>query len=278
MISERLLEPEPVAPPALLGLTEQPTSAGNDRWRVTFDPDWRSFPTNMHGGVLLGTVTGVAARAVRRWPAAVSAHLHAAVQPGPAELLVRPNRSGRTASSVDVALEQGDTRLSAIVELTADPPGAAVGTWPDVAVAAALAGPAPAGLAAVQLPTELALMAQQLDIRPTGSTRPLAGGDVPELSAWVRLREDRPCTPDVAAMLLDVLPPALYATRTSPVPIPTIELTAHFPPVLSDGDWFLCRQRTSWSTGELCVDSSEVWDAAGRLVGEARQLRRIIGG
>jgi hypothetical protein len=141
----------------------------------------------------------------------------------------------------------------------------------------------------VQLPVELALMAQQLDIRPTGTTRPLAGGDTPELSAWVRLRPDAadPVTDqavgcksrlDLAGMLLDVLPPALYATRTSAVPIPTIELSAHFPPVASRGEWFHVRQWTSWATEALCVDSSEVWDAAGRLVGEARQLRRILAG
>jgi acyl-CoA thioesterase len=273
--------------PHALGLLAPPRQVGESTWSVDFDPDWRSFPSNMHGGVLVGTFALVAGAATDRWPAAVSVHLHSAVAPGLAQLEVQLNRTGRTASSAGVTLTQGDgqgdRRATGVVQLTADRPGAEVRTWPDAATAAALSGPAPEDLEPLQLPVELALMAQQLDIRPTGSSRPLADGSTPELSAWVRLRAGAAVGAvshahrlDLAAMLLDVLPPALYATRTSAVPIPTIELSAHFPPVTSSGDWFHVRQWTSWATEALCVDSSEVWDSSGRLVGEARQLRRII--
>ncbi|XGU19660.1 hypothetical protein ACETU7_33950 [Rhodococcus sp. 3Y1] len=54
---------------------------------------------------------------------------------------------------------------------------------------------------------------------------------LPEFDVWIRLLTDLDFTAqERAAVLLDALPPGLFATLTMPVAIPTIEFTAHFTP------------------------------------------------
>jgi len=80
------------------------------------------------------------------------------------------------------------------------------------------------------LPRRLAEFARHLEIRPATSARPLAGGEWAELVAWMRFRDDRPLDAEAATVLTDALPPALFATWTTPRPVPSAELTVHFGP------------------------------------------------
>ena len=133
----------------------------------------------------------------------------------------------------------------------------------------------------LEIPVDFVPFSQYLDIRPINAARPFGGGTDPTFEVWIRLRPDVLLPPAVrAAVLLDALPPGLFATRTAPVPIPTAEFTAHLAPAAHDpdGDWFHLRQHTTWASVDLCVDDTELRRPTGELVAQGRQLRRIMGG
>lgn len=71
----------------------------------------------------------------------------------------------------------------------------------------------------LDLPAELVPFGANVDVRPARGL-PLSGGPVAELVAWVRLRGDDPLDSAALTVLADVMPPALYAVTTVPVPVP----------------------------------------------------------
>jgi acyl-CoA thioesterase len=129
------------------------------------------------------------------------------------------------------------------------------------------------------LPRELAEFARQLEIRPATAARPLAGGERAELVAWMRFRDDRPLDAEAATVLTDALPPALFATWTTPRPVPSAELTVHFGTALDDAPgagWALVRIRAEHAGNGWAMDDAAVWSQAGRLLALGRQSRRIL--
>jgi acyl-CoA thioesterase len=129
------------------------------------------------------------------------------------------------------------------------------------------------------LPRRLAEFARHLEIRPATSARPLAGGERAELVAWMRFRVDRPLDAEAATVLTDALPPALFATWTTPRPVPSAELTVHFGTALDDAPgtgWALVRIRAEHAGSGWAMDDAAVWSQAGRLLARGRQSRRIL--
>lgn len=119
----------------------------------------------------------------------------------------------------------------------------------------------------------------QVDIRPVDDRLPLSGSDVPELTAWVRLRSGARVDAAVALVMLDALAPAAYAVWTVPAVMPTLEMTAH---LLADLDaepvsgWVLVRQRHAYTGAGVSIDECDVWSSGGRHIAQARQLRRVL--
>ena len=77
------------------------------------------------------------------------------------------------------------------------------------------------------LPRELVPIADHLEIRALGRSRPLAGGDEPRLTAWVRvLGAPTPLTAlgGVAPINSRSKQPAVSGSRERPIPIPVTEL------------------------------------------------------
>lgn len=122
---------------------------------------------------------------------------------------------------------------------------------------------------------------QHLEVRMAGDVRPFDGGTDPVLRAWIRLREPQFDAAETAVVLLDSMPPALYALTTAPVPIPTAEFSVHLTDGLDGiggGDgWSLIEVRTEQASDTWSVDSSSLWDSTGTLLAVGRQTRRILG-
>jgi acyl-CoA thioesterase len=139
--------------------------------------------------------------------------------------------------------------------------------------------PGPDDCPPLALPRGLAEFARQLEIRPATAARPLAGGERAELVAWMRFRDDRPLDAEAATVLTDALPPALFATWTTPRPVPSAELTVHFGTALDDAPgagWALVRIRAEHAGSGWAMDDAAVWSQAGRLLALGRQSRRIL--
>lgn len=118
-------------------------------------------------------------------------------------------------------------------------------------------------------------IAEHTEIRALGPSRPLAGGPEPRLHAWVRMRGGLPPLVQLG-VLLDALPPSLFAVRTVPAAMPTVELTAHLagePP--ETGTWVRVDQRTVWVDADVAVDDVELRAVDGSLVARGRQTRRL---
>ncbi len=106
---------------------------------------------------------------------------------------------------------------------------------------------------------------------------PMFGGQRPQTLVWLKFHEDMPVDAAALCILLDAPPPALYAVASAMVPIPTAELTVLFTDAPPTRGWVLVRMTTRVAGGGWCVDDSEAWDAGGRLLGQARQTRRVLG-
>lgn len=241
---------------------------------AVLDPAWRSW-TGPHGGLLAALLLRTAASLAPpdQRARALTAQFLAATPGDTAALSAEVLRRSGSSSVVAAHLRDAAGQVTTTAVLTSGRPRSSPTVHDAVPAPAA---PPPDDLAPVHLPVELVPFGQQLDFRPVGA-HPLSGGASPELLCWVRLREGGSYGPDALAVLVDVLPPALYGATTSPVPVPTVELSL----VLSDAPpaegWVLTRTATRTAEGGWCVDDVEVWDARGRLLAQCRQLRRVLG-
>ncbi|MDT3443226.1 MULTISPECIES: thioesterase family protein [unclassified Pseudofrankia] len=128
--------------------------------------------------------------------------------------------------------------------------------------------------------TEVVPFVQHLRVRMAGDARPLSGGTDPSLVAWMRLEEPGFDPAEAAVVMLDSMPPAIYALTTEPVPVPTAEFSVHFTDGLDrlgerDG-WSLIEVRTEQASDSWSVDSSSLWSPSGTLLAVGRQTRRIL--
>lgn len=236
--------------------------------RTEFDTTWKSFD-GIHGGLAVARMIRTAADATGAIPVAVTAHLDRPVPPGPAEILVDRTLGGRTISCLVTLTGSG----TALVRLARD-----VGPTTRSTLSVAPVPDDPSTLPRLEIPVDFVPFSQHLDIRPINAARPFAGGDSPEFDVWIRLLDDLEfTTQERYAVLLDALPPGLFATLTRPVAIPTVEFSAHFAPTSpTRSPWHRLRHRTVWATDSLCVDETELFTATGELAAQARQLRRIL--
>ena len=88
------------------------------------------------------------------------------------------------------------------------------------------------------------------------------------------IRASLPGKPDPLSLLLtvDALPPVTFDLGM-PGWAPTLELTAHVRAHPAPG-WLKVRHATRNMAGGMFEEDCEVWDSAGRLVAQSRQLAR----
>jgi hypothetical protein len=123
---------------------------------------------------VVGALVDAAAGATGRVPAAVSAHLHAPVDPGSTTVTTTTSSAGRVVTSATAVLRQGRPRATASVLLVASDEGAR--HWRagrrDVTEL-----PAPEEVDQLSGFEEGMPIARHLDIRPLHGSRPFGGGD-----------------------------------------------------------------------------------------------------
>lgn len=94
-----------------------------------------------------------------------------------------------------------------------------------------------------------------------------------ELQAWFRLNDEREPDPVALLTVLDVLPPVTMDLGLMGW-APTLELTAHVRGAPAPG-WLQVRHVTRNVAGGMFEEDCEVWDSAGRLVAQSRQLAML---
>ncbi len=239
---------------------------------VVLDDSWAYGPGLLHGGHL---VELLASQAVREGPhphpLAVTTHFLRAPRIGPAEARVERLRTGRSVSTTRVALlQQGRPCLDTVV------------------TAGVLGEPGEPAYADVHRPVLPPLreclrntpppgeprngITEQLDLRldPAASGWLSEPSDRAEVRGWVRSAHGREPDPLLLLCLADALPPVTFALGLSGW-VPTVELTVHVRALPAPG-WVAAVQRAALLQDGWLDEECELWDSAGRLVAQARQL------
>ena len=232
----------------------------------------------LNGGYLLAVIGNALRASLPGKPdvVSISAYYLSASTPGPATVKVDVRRDGGSLSTAAVDLSQaGVTRITALATCgDLGRLGDDVGT---TAVAPHLP-PVEECIPNTMAPAEVRAFAPLMDrfemrFHPDqigwAVGKPSGNG---VLSAWFRLNGGREPDPISLLMVLDALPPVTFELGM-PGWAPTVELTAHVRATPAPG-WLKVRHETRNMAGGLFEEDCEVWDSAGRLVGQSRQLAR----
>jgi hypothetical protein len=235
------------------------------------------------GGINGGYLLAVIGNALRETlvgkpdPLAVSAHYLSASVPGPARVTTRVVRDGGSVATAAAELSQdGVARITALATY------GDLAALPDTVETTAVEPDFPhldECLPSSIAPPEFRKMAplmERFDLRILpDSAGAMVGSPSGRgiLQAWFRLADGR--EPDALSVLLalDALPPVTFDLGR-PGWAPTLELTAHVRANPAPG-WLKVSHQTRNVAGGMFEEDCEVWDSAGRLVGQSRQLARL---
>jgi Thioesterase-like superfamily len=273
--------------------------AGPGRYQVR--PDERfaivapgnATPSAVNGGVMVATVLrAVLDSSPLPYPVATSAHFLRVPLLEPGEVEVTWLKQGKTAATARAALVQ-DSQIVLDATVTTGslpaelPPTAPLPTRPLENGDLRWTGEPPKmppieecvnlGPWRGTVGTDgVAGYAAQVDLRMDPATTGWRRGEpsgVPEMRGYFSLREQRDPDAYLLAVAVDALPPVVFGLGALGW-APTVELTWHMRAVPAPGPlqvvaW--CRHVSGgWFDGE-----AEVWDAAGRLVAQGRQIARV---
>jgi Acyl-CoA thioesterase C-terminal domain/Acyl-CoA thioesterase N-terminal domain len=261
---------------------------GDGRYRVL--PDQRfALGDAVNGGVLLASMLrAVLAESPHPYPVATSAHFLRVARCEPAEVHVTWLKKGRTAATARAPLLQdGQPVIEAVVTTGAlQPEDTAAGiSWtgeppqlPPVAKCQEItsAGAASGDTGAAGFSPGAEGFISQLDLRLDPATLGwLTGepGGEPEMRGYLSLRENRDPDMYLLAVAVDALPPVVFGLGAAGW-APTVELTWHMRGVPVPG-LLRVASRCRRVSGGWFDEEAEVWDAAGHLVAQSRQLARL---
>ncbi|MGV9307739.1 thioesterase family protein [Nonomuraea sp. NPDC003727] len=241
---------------------------------VCLDPGY-SIGGPLNGGYLMAVLLRAAVDASpHAHPVSTAVQFLRAPRPGPAKVVVEPLKAGGTAAFARVRLVQDDVaQLESLVTTAtltdAEPIYAdkSVIGMPDIAECGTLPDPKPESGMTLNAQLEMRFDPPTigwLHGRPTGR---------PEARAYFRMAEPQDPDPFVLALAVDALPPVVFSAGQRGW-APTVDLTWHLRALPAPG-WL-----TLLGSGRLVADGwfdeeVEVWDSAGRLVAQSRQLARV---
>jgi acyl-CoA thioesterase len=248
----------------------------SDRFAVDVDGTW-SVGGIPNGGYLLWLMLGPALKtSPHPHPVATSAHFLRPPSAGPADIVVETLRSGRLVTTQRVQLVQaGRTSVEALVTSTvlvdeATPQWSALPPTPLPPVEECIR-------AVPDLPTGIRVgLLDHLDLRLDPATVGWFAGQPAgqlEMRGWLRLEDGTQPDPLVLALAVDGLPPTVFGLGRLGW-APTVELTVLVRGLPRPG-WLSVHVRGRLVQDGWFDEEAEVYDSAGRLVAQSRQLARV---
>jgi acyl-coenzyme A thioesterase PaaI-like protein len=267
---------------------------GEGRYQVRPDPRFAivapggAVPSAMNGGVMVATaLRAVLDTSPHPYPVATSAHFLRVPRLEPAEVEVTWLKRGRTAATARATVVQETAVQDSlpVLEVTVTtgnlPPGPASNgelSWtgepprlPPIEECVNLGH-----WAGTIGPNGSSGYAAQVDLRLDPATTGWRRGEpagIPEMRGYFRLREDRDPDAYLLALAVDGLPPVVFGLGAAGWS-PTVELTWHMRAVPAPGPLRVAT-RCRHVSGGWFDEEAEVWDAAGRLVAQSRQIARV---
>ncbi|MBS44058.1 MAG: TesB-like acyl-CoA thioesterase 3 [Nocardioides sp.] len=253
------------------------SAAGEGQYAAELDEGW-VVGGAVNGGYLLAVVGRALAEATGRPdPISLSAYYLSASRPGPATVTVRILRSGSTVTAAaDVHQDDGEGPVHRIAVLATygdlDRDADDVRTTAVEPELPPLDTCVPNDLAPPEHRPPLTYRFE-LRLHPDRIGFALGAPDHSgELSGWWRLEDDHQPDPIALLLAVDALPPVTF-TFGHLGWAPTVELTVHVRAKPAPG-WLKIRHATRNVAGGMFEEDCEVWDSAGRLVAQSRQLAR----
>lgn len=263
---------------------------GDGRYRATISPDWW-IVVGPNGGyvaaLLLRAVVAEVADPSRR-PISATFHFLRPPTEGAVDIVVTVERSGRTITNASARMTQGGRLL--VLALVA-----VGGRRADVLAFDETAG-LPRRPDGTPVPHWSAIPARSIDperdipMRSRYEMRwgfggvPFAGeaGAIAESAGWLRLGESPPVDEVVLVAMADAWVPPVFSRTSHQVAVPTVDLTVHFRGrpssglVGADAAWCFVRFTSPVARDGYLVEHGAVWDAAGVLLADVRQLAVVM--
>ena len=246
------------------------TTAGDGSFWADISDRWSGL-ASVNGGFLLATcLKALSAVLPFPDPVTVSGLYLRPGNAGPAVVGTELIRAGRTTAFGEAHLLQAGKEVLRVTTAFADL--SLSGATPAYTGATPPKLPAPedcpqlTGLAAISL-------SKRLEFRGPAVPGWLAGkpsGD-PFAEFWMRFADGRPADTLTLPFIVDAAPPAVLELGMSST---TIELTVHVRARPAPG-WLACRTCTRLVSGGYHEEDFEVWDSAGVLVAQSRQLALV---
>jgi acyl-CoA thioesterase len=228
----------------------------------------------LNGGYLMAVLLRAAIDASpHQHPVATSANFLRVARPGPAEIAVEPRKTGRTTAAARVTLLQDDKPVVDAQVSTGTLDADAVAAW---SVERPTALPPVEDCPTFDSSEQNRGFADQVDMRFDPATMGWLDGQPagsPQMRAYFRMRVPYPPDGFLLALAVDALPPVVLNTGAGGW-APTVELTWHMRAVPAPG-WLAVHGSGRLVSDGWFDEEVEVWDAAGRLVAQSRQLARI---
>ncbi len=265
----------------------QVTPDGPGRFAADLSPAWASL-VGIHGGYCSAIVARAIAASVTdpaRPTRSVSTQFVSVPAPGPAEVDVTIERSGRTATFARARLTQeGRVRLVVSAVLAGGRPGTDYDDRPRPAMVPATP---PAGLGRIAPPPEAMRRDRvshfdnsELILDP--DTVPFGSQDRSRLAGWLRPLDGEAITAEWIVCAMDFFPPAVFSRVDHPVPAATVDFTVHV--LASDlaalapaGAHVYAEMEATASADGYTVESGRMWAPDGTTLATSHQLR-LAGG
>ena len=239
---------------------------------VELDPTW-AVGDKPHGGYLLSTIAAYGLDDAHPHPMAVSAHYVSSPSGGRADVEVERVRTGRRVASSRLRLSQdGAPKVEVLLtsgryDADAEPFWTSAAPPPLPPVEDCPRAPA------VRSDGVTIGFLDHVDMRPDPATVAYASGTPAgrgENRAWLRRDDGEPATVLDLLVFADALPPVTFDLGLMGW-VPTVELTVLLRGLPAPG-WIRAVQRARLLQDGWLDEECELWDSAGRLVAQARQL------
>jgi acyl-CoA thioesterase len=246
------------------------SDAARPAYDVDLDLGW-SIAGKPNGGYLMAVVANAALDAVgRAHPLAVSGHFLRPPDGGPAEVRVDVVKRGRTASTARTTLWQNDKPCLDMLVTAGELPGGDA----DYLGAPRPEIPAPDDCRARSETDFRVELLDHVDVRIDPATVPFHGNHgEPVIRGWMRFRDGSDADANALLLAVDVCPPTVFRLGLMGW-APTVELTCLLRGEPAPG-WLAFEAKATLVSGGWFDEEATVWDSAGHLVAQSRQLALV---
>jgi acyl-CoA thioesterase len=245
------------------------------RYRAEVHDGW-DIGGNANGGYVLAIAGRAMAEAMDRPPLSVTAHYLAPAPAGPCEVVVTTVRRGGRLATCTAALVQGERPLIHVLGTFGEPTDGGLrhmeGVPPDLPPYEACISRADVVSAGnTDVPASGLMDRLAVRVRP-GDLGFITGepSGKAETAGWFAFVGEQPVDEIGLLFVADAMAPPVFNLGVTGW-VPTVELTVHVRMRPAPGP-LRCIFRTRFIEGGTLDEDGEIWDSAGNLVAQSRQL------